>query len=319
MNITNFIFNHLSFIYKKPKNICVNNFNDEELTNLLIKNNLFADYAFKNKKVLNKLDSNYISKLKIKINLLKNSIKICNDLMEDFLIFKTYRGNNFTRIPNDLDIIVPHKKYNFYKQKFLKKKFLIKDEIIEEGSYGLHKKNFLKIHIHSQISWCEKKFISNNFLFSSTQNVEFHQMNIKIPNKEAEFLIILAHSNFEPLHLMISEIVYLYSMIEDIELDKVLLEAKKYNWNITLEKVLGALNDLHYYIYGKKIKKLNKFKTKFEDVFINKNSPYVYKRLHLIKSVNETKIHKYVLKKIFKVIWHSIKMNTFNFINSPEK
>ena len=41
------------------------------------------------------LDQNYNKKLKSKIISLKNLIDICEQHIDNFLIFKTYRGNNF--------------------------------------------------------------------------------------------------------------------------------------------------------------------------------------------------------------------------------
>jgi hypothetical protein len=319
MSNINYIYDILSFMYKRSLKNNIKEFNNKNLKRLLVKNNLLSEYIFKNTNTKFDIKIDYIVKLKQKINNLKNSIIICDKLIKNYLIFKTYRGDNFIRVPNDLDIIIPNSQYEICKKKFIKLGFIIKDEILEERSYGLHKKNYLKIHVHTEISWCEKKFVSNKFLFSKTQNVKFHGKRINIPSKEAEFLITLAHSNFEPLHLMISEIVYLYSMMNDININKIYNEAKENNWEKTLSKILGALNDLHYKIYGEKLKKLNNFNSKFEDVFLSYKTPYTYKRLHLIKSVIEVKIFNYVLRKIPKVIEHSLKMNTFNYLNSPEK
>ena len=319
MNNFNYIFDILSFVYKKPQKKNSSDFDEKNLKDILIRNNLLTEYYFKNKDCKLELDQNYNKKLKSKIISLKNSIDICEQHIDNFLIFKTYRGNNFLRVPNDLDIIINKNDYEICKNKFLKKGFEIKDEIIEEGSYGLHKENFLKIHVHTEISWCEKKFVSNDFLFENPQKVKFHDKSIKIPNMEAEFLITIAHGNFEPLHLMISEIVYLYSMIKYVDINKIYHHAKENNWDKTLKRNLGALNDLHNKIYGDKIDKLNKFDSNFKDVFLNYHPPYTYKRFHLIKSVIETRIFKYVIGKVPKVLEHIFKMNTFNYLKPPEK
>lgn len=319
MNNINDIFNVLSFMYKKTLKNNKSEYDKKELKNLLIKNNLLTEYYSKNIETQKNLDINYFNELKSKISNLKNSIEICQRLLNNFLIFKTFRGEGFIRVPNDLDIIIDENSYENCKEKFFKEGFILKDEILEEGSYGLYKENFLKIHVHTEISWCEKKFVSNEFLFSNKQKVKFHDKIIEIPSKESEFLITLAHGNFEPMHLMISEIVYLYSMINDINFDVILKEAKKNNWFKTLGRNLGALNCLHQKIYGDKINVLNQFNTKFEDVFLNYNAPFTYNRLHLIKSVFETKIFSYVFKRLPKVIKHSFYMNTFNYIDPPEK
>ena len=108
-------------------------------------------------------------------------------------------------------------------------------------------------------------------------------------------------------------------MIKYIDINKIYHHAKKNNWDKTLRRNLGALNDLHNKIYGEKIDKLSKYNTNFKDVFLNYHPPYTYKRLHLIKSVIETRIFKYVLRKVPKVLEHIFKMNTFNYLKPPEK
>ena len=93
-------------------------YDKKELKNLLIKNNLLTEYYSKNIETQKNLDINYFNELKSKISNLKNSIEICQRLLNNFLIFKTFRGEGFIRVPNDLDIIIDENSYENCKEKF---------------------------------------------------------------------------------------------------------------------------------------------------------------------------------------------------------
>ena len=110
MSNINYIYDILSFMYKRSLKNNIKEFNNKNLKRLLVKNNLLSEYIFKNTNTKFDIKIDYIVKLKQKINNLKNSIIICDKLIKNYLIFKTYRGDNFIRVPNDLDIIIPNSK-----------------------------------------------------------------------------------------------------------------------------------------------------------------------------------------------------------------
>ena len=57
-----------------------------------------------------------------------------------------------------------------------------------------------------------------------------------MPSDNAEYLVNIAHANFEPLQLNLTEMLYLKSLIKKIDENKVVSQAKKYNWSNTLKE-----------------------------------------------------------------------------------
>ena len=274
--------------------------------NYFINNNCYYHFLFLlNKK--NKLDKELrfdFNKLKAVEEEIKQTLKFLNKIKVKFLIFKTYRGDNFKRLSNDIDIIVNLKNYQKIRKLLVNKGFTEKDEDLKEMSVGLIKKGFRKIHIHAQISWCEKKFLSNDFVFKNSKKVKYLDININIPSDNAEYLINIAHANFEPLQLNLTEMLYLKSLIKKIDENKVVSQAKKYNWSNTLKK------------NTEEIKSIDNHKWK---IFINKEYPLRYSYTHLFLSVVEKKLFFYAFKKMIKILQLLFVKKSNDFLTATEK
>ena len=54
--------------------------------------------------------------------------------------------------------------------------------------------------------------MDDDVYFQSTRSVPFCGTKIQIPNKSVDFLIHVAHMNFEPLHITLSELFYLNTL-----------------------------------------------------------------------------------------------------------
>lgn len=274
--------------------------------NYFINNNCYYHFLFllnKNKKLDKELGFDF-DKLKLIEKEIKQTLKFLNKIDINFLIFKTYRGDNFYRLSNDIDIIVNLKDYQKIRKLLVNKGFTEKDEDLREMSVGLIKNGFRKIHVHAQISWCEKKFLSNDFVFKNSKKVKYLGVSINIPSDNAEFLINIAHANFEPLQLTLTEMLYLRSLIKKIDEKKVINQAKKYKWANTLKKNTEAIKSLD----------TNKLK-----IFINKQYPLRYSYIHLFLSVVEKRLFFYAFKKIIKILQLLIFKKSNDFLIATEK
>lgn len=228
------------------------------------------------------------------------------------LIFKTFRGKDFIRIPNDIDVLT--KDFDRDLRKFTKAGFRITDHDRREGSAQLIRGDRRKIHIHSRISWAWEEFLDEEVIFDSPRSEIFNGQEIMIPNITADVLIHLAHMNFEPLNMVYSELLYLFTIIPKMNFDLALNQAKKYRWENTVLRTLKIINSLHYYLYGRRLTNKITFKElDFEDIAF----PYCFPRPHLVLSVLEKRLFLYPLTRIPKVIKIFLSGDTYSGYISP--
>ncbi len=236
-----------------------------------------------------------ISDAKLKITAMRKSIDEINEHVNEGIIFKTYRG--FERIPSDIDVLVND--FDSAMSSFVSMGYEIENYDKKEKSVGLLKQDQAKIHLQSSITWAWTYFMNEDFIISNPRKVIFFGKEIVIPNASADFLIHLAHMNFEPLHMTFSELIYLFNLIPAVNFDAIFKQAKKFRWYKTLIETLNLMNNFHDIIYGG----LCFDKVPFRKLTFKKLSlPFNFTRGHIIKSAFEKRLFVYPLTKIIKVI-----------------
>jgi hypothetical protein len=175
-----------------------------------------------------------------------NTLDWINDLKEfDFLIFKTYQ--NYTRIPNDIDIFVKDFK------KALNVLVLKDAKIINLTAYDafLIKKSMYPIHLHKKMAWAGGiDLFDIDILWNDLRRVHLDKTIIKIPNVNADFLIYVAHLLFEKLYFSLPELLYLFKVEKKLDFKITYSQAKKYNWSWGFLRIINLMDHFHRVIYN---------------------------------------------------------------------
>lgn len=248
----------------------------------------------------------------------KNIAKVRRTLEEikkhlpNCIIFKTFRGTNFIRIPTDIDVLTKTFKSDI--NKFIGFGYKTSGYLPKEGSIHLLRDDMWKIHLHNDISWAWDHFFNLDFIFQNPRTEVLNGQEVTIPNITADVLIHLAHMNFEPLNIVLAELLYLFTIIPNMDFHLALKQTEKYRWKKTFLRTLNLINNFHYYFYGEVLTK----EIDFNRIELEKPVfPYCFSRTHLILSVLEKQLFIYPLTRIFKVLNILFCGDTFTKYISP--
>ena len=236
--------------------------------------------------------------------------------ISDYIIFKTYRGEKFLRIGNDVDVLVTDDRRELIKNEFINLGYSTEYDDPKEKSVGLLKTGQKKIHLQGGITWCWEKYLDDELIHHEPRKVSYNGQEIPIPNVNADFLIHLAHMNFEPLFMLYSELLYLFKLVPEVDFALLLEQTRKYNWQRTFLRTINLINNIHLQLYGELCCHTVKFKHLAMQRII---FPYEFSRMHLFRTVLEKKLFLYSLTKISKIINLFIIRDAYQYIDSPER
>jgi hypothetical protein len=226
--------------------------NTEALLLLAEKNQM--SYYFANKLATTyskELDGNTLSIIRniIKVNetnftCMQNALKTLAYSLADYLVIKTFLG--FPRVGSDIDILTHDFKRTV--ETFLEYKF---DPIEIKSQKALFSIQGFKIHLHRNVTWANEKltFIDNELIWANPRTVTLSQVEIKIPNANADFLMHIAHINFEFFCINLPNILYLYNQAKAVDWSILLEQARKHNWERTFKSSIKLLDVLHHTFY----------------------------------------------------------------------
>ena len=146
------------------------------------------------------------------------------------------------------------------------------------------------------MSWADSTFFYHSCL-RDYRCVTFSDCKIKIPLPDMDFLIHVAHINYEPLHITLSDLIYLNALSKQLNWGAIYSHTKKYSWEHTMFRTITYINMLNEYFHAYNMPFINDYNYSNKFVF-----PLTLPRLHIIKSVLEKNIIKYSLKKSFKAL-----------------
>ncbi|OGY41702.1 MAG: hypothetical protein A2Y82_02345 [Candidatus Buchananbacteria bacterium RBG_13_36_9] len=250
-----FLVQLLSPLYRPPAYKAIS-FPEVDLENLLkiaeqnnllyytaqiLRKNYFNYITAEHREKINKIISNgqvQLQKIDFALNLL-------NKNFNNLLLVKTYR--NYPRLANDLDILTKNFIVDMAKLKDLNLQASDYDPKLQEVIF--YQDKIAKIHLHGSLSWQNRLYFDNDLIWQQPKTILLGQQEIAIPNPTADWLIHLAHMNFEPLHFTLSELLYLFNLTEQIDKKVIMQQSKKYHWHHALIKTLHILNNFHNYFY----------------------------------------------------------------------
>ena len=291
----------------------------DQILDLALRNNMLLHFA----QVIGREYPRYaervepiLAKGKKAIRSLRRAIDVTGDVLDRFIIIKTYRGDHFLRIANDLDVLVPMADYENARARFLGKGYRMVGDLPREMSVGFVREGMHKIHLHAQIAWCGSRFLGEDFVFRDTRTVQYLDRDIQIPGENADFLIYLAHCNYEPLHILLSELLYLYSIYPRTDLTVMTAQAGRYDWRQTFLRTVGIISAIHEILFGYSLAS----EYRVPNLHLEGNPfPYTFTTGHLIRAVMEKRIFGYVISRALKVVQLVITRNSQRFTEPPER
>lgn len=322
---TNFYIKLTEGLYKRTllPDVDISEINIDKLLNIAVKDNALY-YAAKKllenpslESALRKILEAIVSKGDSELLEIQRTIDDIKKYINDYLIFKTYRGENFERIGNDIDVFVKHSDLYSLRDEFLARGYyLFIDFPKHERAVLINREDRIKIHLQSKIHWCWKDYLDEGLIWQNPRNVIYNGREIVINNVNADFLIHIAHINYEHPYFRLSELLYLFSIVPTLDLDILLKQTKKYNWQKTFSRTMNLMNNIHQILYGELLTDKIGF-TKLE--FTNLTFPFMFSRKHIIQATLEKRITYYLLGRMFKIIRVLLTGETCSYTDPPER
>ena len=175
-----------------------------------------------------------------------NTLIKVNSLLKDidFMFFKTVFPN-FSYLPSDIDILIQDKKqFEKAKKRLLNAGF---NEIKEVQPFKLRfdKQDFYQIDLYQKVCWGGVLFLDK----VKKRMIIFKGEIFPVPEKEDEFLIILAHRFFTTKKGHKPWINYLIELLKELDEKRLIERAAKFGW----------ADAVKFFLKNKKIEKSNIF------------------------------------------------------------
>jgi len=237
-----------------------------------------------------------------------NALQFLNDnFSQRFILIKTFRM--YDRIPNDLDVLVADFEGGRRElQKLLGDEHGYERKTREVGFYNPEN---VKVHLHGRVAWLDRDYMDPELLFSRTRKEIFCGTPVEIPDYDMDYLIHLAHMNYEPMHFTLSELAYLHAIAPFIDRDFVYAQARKHHWNWALQRTERVLADFDEFYFGAP--------EPLEVFPLDRVMPKTFPRSHIIKAFLEKGVVVEPLKKFPKAIKVLLSGNSYDgYYTAPE-
>ncbi|MCP3953108.1 MAG: nucleotidyltransferase family protein [Desulfobacterales bacterium] len=235
----------------------------------------------------------------------------------EHLLYKTYKGKHFPRIGNDIDVLVRPADLPDLHRNMLAAGY--RDVVLfpaHERCIMVKKPGQINLHIQSRVHWCGKQFLDEAQIWREPRKVSFADREIPTNNVTADFLIHLAHINFEHPFFKFSELLYLFSLVPQVDFALAFEQARKYRWRRTFVRTVNMLNNIHVVLYGEPATD----RVPFQDLRLdNLAFPFVFSRRHMVLAVLERRITYYLLGRVFKIIRVLFTGETCSYTDPPER
>lgn len=165
--------------------------------------------------------------------------------LEEIIFFKTFY--HYPRLTSDLDIMV--RDFNRAIKGLVRAGWT--PGKIQHGNMHLTRPDRIKIGVHDMIAWGTTEFYDRELFWKNNREHPSTGGTVLIPAYEADLAAILVHIPFEKLYFDLGELLYIYSIAEQVDWDLLWAQAKKHNWSRTLQRLIGIVNGLHTAIYEK--------------------------------------------------------------------
>lgn len=232
------------------------------------------------------------------INNLKHATSKLESCLKEYMIFKTYRS--YPRIPNDIDILVRDLDKAVGHLRSVGMKLC---EHTDLHAVVLISNRKIRLHLHDKISWAGSTYFDDKLIHENSRTVTLWGVKVKIPNLNADFLIHIAHINFEQLFFTVSDFLYLCKLAHMVDWNIILNEAKKHHWMGTFKRSISLLDSVYhtFYLDPCPFKRLNLEHQPRKGV--NIKLPYLLPRDYIITAFFEKRLFMYLARKSLKSIY----------------
>jgi len=233
---------------------------------------------------------------------------LINEFPQDFILHKTFRIHD--RIPHDLDFLVSDFKgaMNSLNQLLGPSQ----DIDYKESKAVYYTPEKIKLHLHGRVSWLGRDFIDREDLLKFSRVETFCGVKVPIPDHTQDYLIHLAHMNYEPMHFTMSELAYLFAILRNVDMEYSNRQAKEFHWGRTFKKTYALLRQFQDYFFNP-----DKPIDPLDSAFL---MPKTFNQLHIISAFLEKRILLEPVLKLSKVIKVLKTGDSFSdFYSAPEE
>lgn len=179
----------------------------------------------------------------------------------EFLVIKSYRDVDYVTV--DLDIMVPEAHYqmavdtllaNGYRNIVPKRRVplpgFIENALSRIGGANLEADHLLEVDIYQDTSWTGMRCLDNKYIWKNPETVKMCGVECRIPNREADLLLSLAHVIFCHGTINLLDFFYMSRLLDsDLDYTSLSYESKKFGWDKSLDKIITSIRQLHHAIY----------------------------------------------------------------------
>lgn len=110
----------------------------------------------------------------------------------------------------------------------------------------------LPVDLHYEISWLNHKVIDEMRVFMRKRKILYEGIELSVPSREDELLILSAHSLFQHHYTTLSEFLRIVKLASSDEVDTeyILDSSANYGWQQALRSFLSYLLCRHNFVYG---------------------------------------------------------------------
>ena len=185
----------------------------------------------------------------------------------DFLVIKSYKDLPYYTFDIDIMVREPHYRQaveilhaHGYRPTVMKRRIplpaFLENGLSRVGGGNLVKEGSLEVDIYQDTSWTGQTCVDNEFIWREPELVDMSGVTVRIPRREADLLLSLAHVIFCHGSINLLDFLYMsHRLQQDLNLDALLYEAEKYGWSHSLRILVTRIRELHRTIYFKEAPK----------------------------------------------------------------
>ena len=179
---------------------------------------------------------------------LKNTIALLNSISGDcgvnYIWIKSCHP--IMHIPRDVDILLKREERRRF-IRALEEKGMQYDRC--DIQTVLDKEGLLRIDIYNEINYFNKRFIEDAFLWSSVSQVQLAGIPYPALNREADFLLMLAHSLFNHRSMTLLDFLHMKSLRSCIDVDTCREHTLNDGWGAVFDLSLEEFDNVYRRIY----------------------------------------------------------------------
>ena len=115
-----------------------------------------------------------------------------------------------------------------------------------KAKYNPEKDGLLEIDVYQDATWTGWSCLDNEFIWREPRTVDICGLECRIPSREADLLLSLAHVIFCHGSINLLDFLYMNDLLErTTNLDELSLEAERYQWEQPLRTLISRMQALY--------------------------------------------------------------------------